>query len=540
MNERIYFDCSAMIGKRGAKDVETMYATEDLLEEMEWSGIHGALVAHWLGKEYDPSYGNRKLLKELKKSKRLHGVWTVIPHHTGEMPPPRDLIQEMKDNGIRAAKIYPRSHHYPFTEDFCGDLLSAFEDEEILLMVEGGSMYHPDIFDPFNQVLLSELDAAISHHPRLRVLLQGSRWEATRYLYPLMKKHKHLFLEFSNHQANHALENYGKWFGMDRLLLGTGALDKSMGAARSFIDYSPLTDEDKELIAGKNLARLLRVDTMPARYKAQTVRDPILRDAKEGKLLRDTLIIDAHAHISHDGAEGSGFMHLPSSDAASMFAHAKTVGISQMHISSWIGIWADYEDGNQIVYDAMQRFPRFYHGYATLQPQYVKDWKREIAKVHGRYRMGGLKPYYPRTGLKYSHPGWAPWFEYGNRHRLYTLIHPSDDFVRDMNDLIPRYPDMHFILAHQGGSFGAARDGIEIAKKFPNVSLEITLTAVTFRVIEFMVEHIGADRVIFGTDQPMRDPIPQFGWVAYSHCTPAQKKKIFGENMRRIVRRVRW
>jgi predicted TIM-barrel fold metal-dependent hydrolase len=45
---------------------------------------------------------------------------------------------------------------------------------------------------------------------------------------------------------------------------------------------------------------------------------------------------------------------------------------------------------------------------------------------------------------------------------------------------------------------------------------------------------------LFGTDQPMRDPIPQFGWVAYSHCTLAQKRRIFGENMRKIQRRVRW
>jgi predicted TIM-barrel fold metal-dependent hydrolase len=62
---------------------------------------------------------------------------------------------------------------------------------------------------------------------------------------------------------------------------------------------------------------------------------------------------------------------------------------------------------------------------------------------------------------------------------------------------------------------------------------------VTYRVIEFMVEHIGADRVLFGTDQPMRDPIPQFGWMAYSHCSVAEKKKMFGLNMQRILKRVK-
>jgi len=119
-------------------------------------------------------------------------------------------------------------------------------------------------------------------------------------------------------------------------------------------------------------------------------------------------------------------------------------------------------------------------------------------------------------------------------------LHQSPNFNAELLDLVPRYPDMTFILAHQGASFAQARKGIEIAQKFPNVYLEITLTAVTYRVIEFMVSHVGAHRVLFGTDQPMRDPLPQFGWMAYAHTTPKEKRLMFGLNMRKIVQRVRW
>ena len=86
VNNRLYLDCYAMVGKKGPKDVETPYETEVLLEEMEWCGIQGALIAHSTAKEYDPIYGNRMLLQELKKSRRLYGVWTVMPHHTREFP----------------------------------------------------------------------------------------------------------------------------------------------------------------------------------------------------------------------------------------------------------------------------------------------------------------------------------------------------------------------------------------------------------------------------------------------------------------------
>jgi predicted TIM-barrel fold metal-dependent hydrolase len=539
MNERKYIDCYAMVGKRGPKDIETPYETEVLLDEMAWCGIHGALIAHWTAKEYDPSFGNRMLLHELKKSPRLYGVWTVMPSHTGEFPSPKDCVSEMLDNGIRAAKMYPRTHHYWFTGDVCGALLAEFEKNEIVLLVEGGYMYKPDILEKTNEVLLSELDVILKNHPGLNLILQGARWDATRYLHTLLSKHNNLYVEFSNHQGNRALEIFTGWFGAERIVFGSGALDKSPGAAKAFIDYCTLDENEKSLIAGRNLARLLKIETLPRAYTEPTVNDPILRKAKQGKPLNDILVIDSHAHIAHDGAVGVGFMHQPYSDAKSMFERAQLMGIDKMCISSWLGIWTDFDEGNKIVYSALQRYPGFYHGYATLQPQYIRDWLPHLEKVYKEYGMEGIKPYHPRTDIPYNDPLWVPWFEYGNKINAYILLHPSPNFTQEINDIAPRYPDMTFIIAHCGGSFATARQGIDAALQFPNVVLEITLTSVTYKVIEFMVEHVGADRVLFGTDQPMRDPIPQFGWVAYSHCSYEEKLKIFGLNMERIIKRVK-
>ncbi len=539
MSDRLYIDSYAYVGKRGPKDVEAQYETEVLLEEMAWTGIHGALITHAASKDYDPKYGNRMLLRELRKSPRLYGAWAVMPHMTGEIPPPRDLIKEMQDNGIKAAKMYPRAHRFPFHVDYCGALLGALEESGTLLMLEGGNLYGNDVLEPTNQVLVNELDAVLTVFPRLPVLLQGGRWDATRFLYWLMSKHPNLHCELSTHQGNRAMEVFVQWFGADRVLFGTGALEKSPGAAKAFLDYCTLSDGDKAKISSQNLVRLARLEKLPAPYRSKAPRDPILALAKEGKPLKNTLVIDSHAHIGHDGGGGSGFVHSLYSDDKSMRERAKLMGIDAMCISGFLAVWTDYEEGNTIVRRAMQRYPGFYHGYAALQPQYVKDWPRELRKVHVQYGMDGMKPYQPRTLLPYNDPLWDPWYEYGNRMNAYALIHPSPNLVAEMNDVAPRYPDIAWILAHTGASFRDARYGIEVALKNPNVFLEITLTSVTYRVIEFMVEHVGADRVLFGTDQPMRDPIPQFGWVVYSHCTPEEKKLMLGENMRRIIKRVR-
>lgn len=539
MSERTYIDCYAYVGKRGPKDVEAQYETEVLLDEMEWSGIHGALVAHATAKEYDPMYGNRMLTRELKKSSRLYGVWAVMPHQTGEIAKPRDLIKEMQDNNIRAAKMYPRLHRFPFNVDFCGDLLAALEETGTLLMVEGGNLYNNDVLEMTNQVLVNELDAVLTRFPHLNVLLQASRWDATRYLYWLMSKHKNLTIELSTHQGNRAMEVFSEWFGAERVLFGTGALEKSPGAAKAFVDYCTLSEEDKQKVAALNIARLANIDKLPPSYKAKKRGDPILQLAKAGKPLRNILVIDSHAHIDHENAAGMGFVHSLYSDDKSMYERAKLMGIDKICISGFLAVWTDYEEGNKIVWNAMKRYPGFYHGYAALQPQYVKDWKKDLRKVYITYKMEGIKPYHPRTLLAYNDKLWDPWYEYGNRMNAYALIHPSPNLVAEMNDIAPRYPNIAFILAHTGGSFRDARIGIEIALSNPNVYLEITLTAVTYRVIEFMVKHVGADRVLFGTDQPMRDPIPQFGWMAYAHCSFEEKKKMLGLNMQKIITRVR-
>ncbi len=536
MKDIIYIDCFASFGKRGPKDERAAWEKERLLDEMEYCGIHGALVHHNLAREYDPMYGNRLLMREIKDNPRLIPCWVLLPHQTGEVPRGEKLVREMLKNGVRAAKLYPRVHHYAFNEDTCGEIFSALEDAEVPLFVEGGQVYGGE---QTIQITFEELEALCTRHRKLNVVLQGMKWESTRLILPLMHKHKRLHLEFSNYQLGHGFEIFVEWFGAERILFSTGALEKSPGAAKAYLDYAQISLEDKRKIAGGNLARLLRLKKLPPEYPKKKEKDSILARVKEAKPLDHIPVIDAHCHLNEDGAMGVGFKFQPYSDARSIIERGKLIGIQKMCISSWLGIWADYDLGNEIVHSALKRFPQQYIGYATLEPTYVKDWKAEFRKVYEKYGFKGLKPYYPRTLIPYNDKLWFPWFEYGNRHQLFALIHPSDNIVKEMLDTAARFPKISFLLAHSGGSFKDARKAIEVAKRRKNVYLEITLTSVTYGVIEFMVEELGADRVVFGTDQPMRDPIPQFGWVAYTRLSEKDKRKIFGENMQKIIARCR-
>ena len=90
---------------------------------------------------------------------------------------------------------------------------------------------------------------------------------------------------------------------------------------------------------------------------------------------------------------------------------------------------------------------------------------------------------------------------------------------------------MRYLLAHSGWTWGVARERAEFARTRPNVLLDLTFTSVLHGVVEFFVEEGLGDRVLYCTDAPMRDPIPQFGWVAYSRIPEADKERVFGGNM---------
>jgi len=395
------------------------------------------------------------------------------------------------------------------------------------------------LYENYAQVTFREIDAVASAHPELNLVMLATRWESPRQLFPLMEKHRNLYLEFSSLQANRAIEVFTEHLGAERLLFGTEFPEKSPGAAKAFVDYAQITDNQRRLIAGENLARLLQLEHLPEPYPEKPESDSIVARVKDGQPLTDILVIDSHAHLSHDDAWGTGFLPMPYSDAKSMVERNAVVGIDKMCISSWLGIWADYALGNELVRRAVEQFPEHIVGYATLDPNYVENWEAEFRLCYEVYGFRGIKPYYPRTRVPYNSPKWAPWFRYGNEHHLFALMHPSDNFVQEMLDLSARYQGISFLLAHSGMSFKATRDHCEIAKQRDNVYLEITYTSVTYGSIELMVEEVGADRVLFGTDAPMRDPIPQFGWLAYAHISENDKRKIFGENMQKILERCR-
>ena len=203
---------------------------------------------------------------------------------------------------------------------------------------------------------------------------------------------------------------------------------------------------------------------------------------------------------------------------------------------SWI-VCADSVGGNEAVRQALDAAPRGYWGLASFDPIHYtqSELKRMIPEAYADKRFIGMKPYV-KFGVEYHHPSYDVWWRYGNARKLYALIHRNrGDFV-EVNVLAKKYPKVRWVVAHCGSDYRTADQAIESMQAHPNVYAEITLTPVTFGIIDYLVKHAGADRVIYGSDLPMRDPRQQLGWVVFSRLTESQKRKVLAENALEIIR----
>ncbi len=524
-----YFDSFAAIGRRAGKDPEAAWTTEALLAEMERCQVHGALVISHQAKEVHPVVGNPIVTEICDENPRLYPCWVVVPHHSGEFPPPDILLKKMSANGVRALKIYPRYYKHAVDERTLGELLAALQEKEILLIVDRGE------HEQTVQVEWSEIAWICENFPDLLLLLHNVRWEATRQLLPLAAQFSNLHFEFSNYQGNRMLEFWCRQIGHERLLFGSEALEKSIGAARAYIDYSDLSHEQRRAIAGGNLKRLLGLSEPPPPYSKPTARDAIVQQALAGKPITDMAVIDSHAHIVQKHGRGAAMVAMNEADAKGVVERNRKLGVTKTCVSAWTAIWSDYKLGNKDTELAVQEFPDEIVGYVALDPNYVTDWQAECRYYYEECGFKGMKPYWPRMGRPYNDPLYEPWWQYGNEHHLFALMHPSDNFREEMFDLAGRYPNVNFLLAHSGWTWSQARMHVDIAKQFPNCFLEITFTSVTNGIIEYMVREVGSERVLYGSDAPMRDPFPQFGWVAYADISEDDKRNILGRNMQRIL-----
>jgi predicted TIM-barrel fold metal-dependent hydrolase len=108
----------------------------------------------------------------------------------------------------------------------------------------------------------------------------------------------------------------------------------------------------------------------------------------------------------------------------------------------------------------------------------------------------------------------------------------NESTPRDIADLARRHPDVTIVMAHLAG--GGVEGVLDIAD-CPNVVIDTSGAQPLAGMVELALKHLGPDRVVFGSDWPIRDFAVQQARVTGEVGDLLTREKILGGTMSRIL-----
>ena len=253
------------------------------------------------------------------------------------------------------------------------------------------------------------------------------------------------------------------------------------------------------------------------------------------------MIVDAHSHLG----ELARF-RAPDTTVHGMLSLMDHLAIDvaiNIHAAGIMGYYEEaYEQSVKAYEQSEHRLP-FCLAYS---PVYSQDSLTVITTAANHPGFVGVKIHPVVELVMPDDPAYDPAWQFAAQRRLPIVTHswaavdynPSQRFAvaSDFDAYVARYPEVNLILGHAGGRYTGHVAAADLARKYPNVYLDLSGDVYSFGLIEWLVANVGADRVLFGTDMNWIDPRTILGRVLDAGISLEAKKMILGDNACRLFR----
>lgn len=188
----------------------------------------------------------------------------------------------------------------------------------------------------------------------------------------------------------------------------------------------------------------------------------------------------------------------------------------------------------------MDLYPDRYIGFCYLNPSHPHTFiQEEIERCVVEGGMKGLKLW---IAVKSTDDRLDPILEQAEELDVPLLHHSwykqtsysfNESTPEDIAHLARRFPNVTMIMAHLSG---CGVRGILDVVDFPNVYVDTSGSQPESILVEYAVEKLGARRVLYGSDWPLRDFGTQIGRVTGAALDPRDRQLILRENAARILK----
>jgi predicted TIM-barrel fold metal-dependent hydrolase len=251
-------------------------------------------------------------------------------------------------------------------------------------------------------------------------------------------------------------------------------------------------------------------------------------------------IIDIHTHPVFHGED------YPPEKSAEMIARARSLGIVHMAALGDVLQYgrsptdAQVRAINDDTARLVEKSKGFISGLCHLNPTLgANHIRRETKRCLEKFSCKGIKLEIANNARDAC---MHPLMECAERHGLFVLQHAwsmtkirQRSFHTDPEDvatLAARFPRVRILMAHLTG---CGIRGILAVKPFPNILIDTSGAAPEAGIVEYAVRQLGADRIHYGSDEPIRDFRVAIARVTGSRIDPVSKNKILHGNARALL-----
>jgi len=189
---------------------------------------------------------------------------------------------------------------------------------------------------------------------------------------------------------------------------------------------------------------------------------------------------------------------------------------------------------------AMAARPELYIGFCYLNPAHSPAFIQE--EIDRCIVAGGMKGIKLWISVKATDPRLDLIMERARElnvpvlHHSWYQVTPVDhngSTPDEIAHLARRHPGTTVIMAHLGG---VRERGIRDIEELPNVYVDTSGSQPEAGMVEYAVRRIGAGRIIFGSDWPLRDFGVQLGRIVGADLTAEENRKIFYDNAAKVLK----
>jgi hypothetical protein len=212
-----------------------------LLELMEQQGVTRACTLSARGVFYDFIEGNRETLAAVQANAQLVAVGTVNPcRWIGCMEEAQWLIE----SGVKLLRFFPQYQEWTIDQaPFRKLVREVLAPSKVALMIPAEVGF----------TAIGNMAAAIDNP----VIVESFRYSALAEAVVVMQEVPNVFIETHLINSPNWVELMRDEVGIDRILFGSNAPLSYVSAATAQIEYAEVPDEDKALMLGGNLKRVL-------------------------------------------------------------------------------------------------------------------------------------------------------------------------------------------------------------------------------------------------------------------------------------------